>query len=222
MRCIPATVDVARARRVFTRSRRVCVFVGSALLVSGCSIGAENSPRTWSEWDRFDELPQGSTSGVESIYLIDSRAEERGTAKLTTVKRDIDEDSQPYEAILDVLFEGPTSSEAGSGLKSSIPAGLIVIGEPQFGQGTVQVDLSEELTSALGDNLVDALAQIVWTLCERPETVQVRILVEGRQISWPRADGTLIERPLTPFDFPGFAATSQPDFPGIIEPPSSS
>jgi len=204
------------------RRRRVTAVVCSALLLSGCSIGAEDSPRTWSDWDRFDELPQGSTSGVERIYLIDSRAEEQGSAKLTTVKRDIDADTQPYEAILDVLFDGPTSSEAGNGLKSSIPAGLIVISEPQFGQGTVQVDLSEELTTALGDNLVDALAQIVWTLCERPETVQVRILVEGRQISWPRADGTLIDRPLTPFDFPGFAATSQPDFPGIIEPPSSS
>lgn len=194
----------------------------SVVLMSGCSIGAEDSPRTWSDWDRFDEFPQGSSSGVERIYLIDSRAEDQGSAKLTTVKRDIDENSQPYAAILDVLFEGPTSSEAGSGLKSSIPAALIVMSEPQFGQGTVQVDLSEELTTALGDNLVDALAQIVWTLCERPETVQVRILVDGRQISWPRADGTLIDRPLTPFDFPGFAATSQPDFPGIIEPPSSS
>lgn len=214
--------DAPRLRSFIRRRRRVSAFVCSAVLLSGCSIGAEDSPRTWSDWDRFDELPQGSSSGVERIYLIDSRAEEQGSAKLTTVKRDVDENTQPYEAILDVLFEGPTSNEAGSGLKSSIPAGLVVISEPQFGQGTVQVDLSEELTTALGDNLVDALAQIVWTLCERPETVQVRILVEGRQISWPRADGTLIDRPLTPFDFPGFAATSQPDFPGIIEPPSSS
>ncbi|MFM8855632.1 MAG: GerMN domain-containing protein [Actinomycetota bacterium] len=214
--------DAPRLRRFIGGRRRVSAFMCSAVLLSSCSIGAEDSPRTWSDWDRFDELPQGSSSGVERIYLIDSRAEEQGSAKLTTVKRDIDENSQPYAAILDVLFEGPTSSEAGSGLKSSIPAGLIVISEPQFGQGTVQVDLSEELTTALGDNLVDALAQIVWTLCERPKTVQVRILVDGRQISWPRADGTLIDRPLTPFDFPGFAATSQPNFPGIIEPPTSS
>ncbi len=215
------SIDLVGLRIVAEGRRGVVAFVCSALLLSSCSIGAEDSPRTWSDWDRFDELPQGSTSGVERIYLIDSQAEEQGSAKLTTVKRDVDENSQPYQAILDVLFEGPTSSEAGSGLKSSIPAGLVVISEPQFGQGTVQVDLSEELTAALGDNLVDALAQIVWTLCERPETVQVRILVEGRQISWPRADGTLIDRPLTPFDFPGFAATSQPDFPGIIEPPSA-
>jgi hypothetical protein len=219
---LPASFNLVKLRDFIASRRRVCVFMCSVVLLGGCSIGTEDSPRTWSGWDRFDELPQGSSSGVERIYLIDSRAEEQGSAKLTTVKRDVDENSQPYEAILDVLFEGPTSSEAGSGLKSSIPAGLIVISEPQFGQGTVQVDLSEELTTALGDNLVDALAQIVWTLCERPETVQVRILVEGRRISWPRADGTLIDRPLTPFDFPGFAATSQPDFPGIIEPPSSS
>lgn len=211
--------------RLVTFSRRhrlIPVLVVGALAVGGCSIGVEESPRTWSSWDRFDEPPQGSTSGVERIYLIDDRlAGTESGAVLTTVKRDLGSDVRPYGALLQILFEGPTTSEASDGLKSSIPTGLTVIDEPQFGQGTVQVDLSQELTTALGDDLINALAQIVWTLCERPETRQVRILVDGRQVSWPRADGTLLDRPLTPFDYPGFAVTSQPDFPGIIAPPVS-
>lgn len=194
----------------------------SLLLVLGaCSIDVENSPRTWSSWDRFEELPESSASGIERIYLLtrESQGSDSTTgAVLASVKRDIDERINPYRATLDVLFKGPNSDEVGKGLESSIPSGLSVVADPRFEQGTVLIDLSDELTKVVGKDLINSLAQIVWTLCERPETRQVRILVDGRQQPWPRADGTLIDRPLTPFDFPGFAITSQPDFPGIIGP----
>jgi spore germination protein GerM len=191
--------------------------IACGFVFSGCSIGAEESPRTWSSWDRFEEPPESSALGVERIYLLSTQdTAPTAASQLTTVKRDIDKNVNSYRAILDVLFKGPTSEETAQGLKSNIPVGLSVIADPKFEQGTVLVDFSEELTTSFGGNLVDALAQIVWTLCERPGTRQVRILVEGRQLSWPRADGGLVDRPLTPFDYPTFAITSQPDFPGII------
>jgi hypothetical protein len=213
--------SLAPTTSVFERSRvavaAVIATVFAVFAVSSCSIGAEESPRTWSSWDRFEEPPESSALGVERIYLLSSQDTSiNSAAQLTTVKRDIDKDMNSYRAILDVLFLGPTSEETAQGLKSSIPVGLSVINDPKFDQGTVLVDVSEELTTSFGGNLVDALAQIVWTLCERPGTRQVRILVEGRQLSWPRADGSLVDRPLTPFDYPTFANTSQPDFPGII------
>lgn len=212
-----------RTVRFPRRARVLLVTCAASVLLSNCAIGVEDSPRAWSDWDRFDDPPQGTTSGVERIYLIDDQREATDAdAILASVKRDIDDDTRPYGAILDVLFEGPTTAEANQGLKSSIPVGLTVMSEPQFGQGTVQVDLSQELTTTLGDDLINALAQIVWTLCERPETRQVRILIEGRQVPWPRADGTLVNRPLTPFDYPEFAVTTQPDFPGIIDRPIAS
>lgn len=200
------------------RAGIVAALVAGACIVSSCSIGVEETPRSWSSWDRFDEPPESSTLGVERIYLLTTEQNSSGSdAPMTTVNRDIDPGINAYRAILEVLFKGPTGDETEQGLRSSIPIGLSVVGDPKFEQGTVLVDLSDELTASFGDNLVNTLAQIVWTLCERPGTRQVRILVEGRQLSWPRADGTVVDRPLTPFDFPGYAITSQPDFPGIID-----
>lgn len=207
-------------RSALGRRLRFLAVLALVVPATACSIGAEDSSRTWSSWDRFEEPPQSSASGVDRIYLLTSQFQQSDadpTSVLTTVKRDIERGVNSYRAILDVLFKGPTSDEAVQGLKSSIPIGLTVMGDPRFEQGTVLVNLSKELTTAFGDNLVDALAQIVWTLCERPETRQVRILVDGRSQSWPRADGTLLDRPLTPFDFPGFAISTQPDFPGILD-----
>lgn len=210
--------------RTTPRSRRlVMVALAFALTMSACSIGVEESPREWSNWDRFDEPPEGSQDGIERIYLIDGRTDADGAGAMTTVQRSLPDSTSPYRALLDVLFDGPTLDEVARGLRSGIPSGTAVIGVPGIEQqGTIVVDLSGQLTSALGNDLSDALAQIVWTLCERPEVRQVRILVDGRALSWSRADGTTLNRPLTPFDFPESAIASQPDFPGIIEPPTSS
>lgn len=185
--------------------------------MTGCSIGAEDSPRTWSDWDRFKEPPESSTTGVERIFLLSDRFDGESEAALTTVMRDLQEGVNAYRGILDVLFRGPTSDEFQQGLGSSIPAGIRVLDpQPRIEQDAVVVNLSEDLTTALGDNLIDALAQIVWTICERPEVRQVRILIEGEAVSLPRSDGTLVDRPLTPFDYPGYVTSSRPDFPGIV------
>lgn len=216
----PSSIHSLSVGRVSERTARAvaATLIAGVFIVSGCSIGAEEAPRTWPNWDRFEDPPESSALGVERIFLLATEAASSANpALMTTVTRDIDQNVNSYRAILDVLFKGPTGEEAERGLKSSIPLGLSVIGDPKFEQGTVLVDLTPELTGSFGDDLVDALAQIVWTLCERPGTRQVRILVEGRQLSWPRADGSLVARPLTPFDFPGFAVTSQPRFPGIID-----
>lgn len=212
-------------RNLWEPRRFGAVVITSALVLSsGCSIGVDEEPRAWSNWDRFDDPPEGSQAGVERIYLIDSRSDQTGLGTMmTTAPRGLPKGVTPYRGLLDVLFEGPTSDESKRGLKTSIPSGILLNGEPGIEQrGTIVIDLSEALTTALGDNLVNALAQIVWTLCERPEVRQVRILIDGRRLPWTRPDGTVLERPLTPFDFPAFAIASQPDLPGIIEPPLSS
>jgi spore germination protein GerM len=65
---------------------------------------------------------------------------------------------------------------------------------------------------------VSALAQIVLTLTDIDGVEQVAVTVDGRETEWPRGDGTLVSRPLTAFDFPGRAVSSQPDYPTIIAP----
>ena len=200
--------------------RNLRVSAALALSVScvlgACSIGAEDSPRTWSDWVEFEQLPENSPTGVEHIYLLSSRFDDN--PKLTAVNRDPDGDGDVYRGILEVLFRGPTSDEARQGLKSSIPNGVSLFESPRRESGTIVVNLTEELTNAIGNDLVKALAQIVWTISDLAQESQVRILVENRAYPLPRADDTLVDRPLTTFDYSGFVETSQPDFPGIIEP----
>lgn len=197
--------------------RAVLVALAVGTVTNGCSIGAEESPRTWSDWDPFDTPPPSSASGVDRVYFLEDRYDGDTQPRLTAVKRDLDGKSNVYREILEVLLRGPTSDELQQGLESNIPIGVDLGDDPQTEATTVTIDLSEELTVALGDDLVDALAQIVWTMCDRPSVRQVRILVEGQAVSLPRADGVLVDRPLTPFDYARYVRTSQPDFPGVIE-----
>jgi spore germination protein GerM len=87
--------------------------------------------------------------------------------------------------------------------------------------GTVQVDLNSTIFDATGDDLVTAIAQLVLTLCELEGVEQVVLTVDAKSSEWPRGDGTLTSRPLTPFDFPGRAISSQPDYPTVIEKPAT-
>jgi hypothetical protein len=42
-------------------------------------------------------------------------------------------------------------------------------------------------------------------------------VVNGQVNEWPKGDGSLTSQPLTAFDFPGRAISSQPAFPAIIK-----
>ena len=75
------------------------------------------------------------------------------------------------------------------------------------------------MQAASGEDLIDALAQLVFTSSELDGVRQVRILVDGTGQLWPVGDGTLSSQPLTVYDYPGRVATAQPDYPAIPTPP---
>ncbi len=75
---------------------------------------------------------------------------------------------------------------------------------------------------ATGATLVDALAQIVFTLSELTNVRGVRLQVEGADQEWPTGDGSLSDAPLTVFDFPERNPTSQPDYPAAPSPEAAS
>jgi spore germination protein GerM len=80
----------------------------------------------------------------------------------------------------------------------------------------VKVDLTDEIFTATGDDLVSSVAQIVLTLCDISGIERVIIVVNGQVNEWPKGDGSLTSQPLTAFDFPDRAISSQPDFPAIV------
>ena len=78
--------------------------------------------------------------------------------------------------------------------------------------------MTEELLQLSGGDLVDALAQIVFTSSELDGVQQVKVLVNGAEQQWPAGNGTLQIAPLTVYDFPGRVSSAQPAYPAVPTP----
>jgi spore germination protein GerM len=82
----------------------------------------------------------------------------------------------------------------------------------------VRVDLTDDILESTGDDLVSALAQIVFSLGELSGVERIDITVDGQAQDWPRGDGSFTSEPLTVYDYPGRASSSQPAYPGYVLP----
>lgn len=188
-----------------------------ASIATSCSFGAESAPRTIPSRQR-GSLSIGfgsplSLDGEVRIYLPRSDAD----GALGSVGRTIEEpdDDLLLFELIEELMAGPTDDERNRGYESAIPPGIRVIEVTPAGD-RVTIDLSGPLTSLPTDELIAALAQIVYTVSEGFFIREATITIDGAEVSWPRQDGTLTDRPLTIFDYPTAAITSQPAYPGII------
>lgn len=182
----------------------------------GCSLDAESTPRPIAE-DPLRRVDEGTgsesrTSGFGRVYL--QRSDASGGSVLVAVQRDLTLDPN---AAMRVLLEGPTDEEQESGLRTAIPRDTELLSTGFVASGTVQVNITSSIFDATGDDLVSAVAQIVLTLVDIEGIDRVSLIVDGDSTEWPRGDGTLTARPLTEFDFPGRALSSQPDYPAIVE-----
>jgi hypothetical protein len=190
-----------------------------ALVLSGCGIGNDAGPRDVPQVERRDlssagELGGGeATGGTARIYLLAPSGSGRATT-LQPVARNVPE--QP-ESVLRSLFSGANTDEISKQYRSAIPPGTHLLGARPQGR-TLRVDVSKELLQVSGDDLVDALAQIVFTASDLDQVQSVQLLVEGVAQQWPAGNGELQTDPLTVFDFPGRVATSQPAYPAFPTP----
>jgi hypothetical protein len=101
---------------------------------------------------------------------------------------------------LGALLEGPRDTETAFGLRSAIPAGTRLLGATVQGD-EVQVDLSQEFTTIVGEEYLLALAQIVFTAVDAGPAGAVTIAIEGQQVPIAQADGQLSTGAVTPADY---------------------
>ncbi len=198
------------------RAKYTFVLAIFVTLTVSCSFGPENTSQVIPEYQqqKLDETTSSDEtgSGLGRVYL--QRTESTGGSFLTGVQRDLSTD--PID-VVQVLLNGPIEAEQDAGLRSAIPASTKLLSARYVASDLVRVDLTSEIFQATGDDLVSSVAQIVLSLCDIPGIQRVIIVVNGQVNEWPKGDGSLTSQPLTAFDFPGRAISSQPAFPAIIK-----
>lgn len=211
---------ISRTPRVhLSRLRRVAVVVGlivSATTLSACGLGPDESSRVISEGDQRPLIDVSTglvSSGTGRVYL--ERTDETGRPLLVAVARQISNDPS---SVVDGLFVGPTDDEFQQGVGSAIPPGTALLNARYTATDMVRVDVSSDILDSTGDDLVSALAQIVFSLGELSGVERIDITVDGRAQDWPRGDGSFTSEALTVYDYPGRVASSQPAFPGYVIP----
>ena len=201
--------------RISYIARRMMSAVMFIAIVAGCSFGPESQSQMIpeSQQQNLDEATSSNEVGVGFGRVYLQRSESTGGSVLTGVQRNISND--PLN-IVQVLLSGPTKAEQDAGLRSAIPASTEVLSARYIATDLVKVDLTDEIFKATGDDLVSSVAQIVLTLADISGIERVIIVVNGQVNEWPKGDGSLTSQPLTAFDFPDRAVSSQPDFPAIV------
>ena len=201
--------------RSSTIARSMMSAVMFAAIVAGCSFGPESQSQMIpeSQQQNVDEATSSNEVGIGFGRVYLQRSESTGGSVLTGVQRNISSD--PLN-IVQVLLSGPTKAEQDVGLRSAIPASTEVLSARYIATDLVKVDLTDEIFKATGDDLVSSVAQIVLTLADISGIERVIIVVNGQVNEWPKGDGSLTSQPLTAYDFPGRASSSQPAFPAIV------
>lgn len=208
------------ARRRLGRRRGVRLWaVTLGVILLGCGIAPDADPRDipldqQRDLVRTDDAAATEGSGTR-VYLLDAAAPGQA-ALLRSVGRDV---PPTATAVLQALLDGPTAGELERRLRTAIPPDTELHSARFSSRTTLTVDLNETIFEATGSELVDAVSQLVFTATEVEGVQQVELRVDGELQEWPRGDGTLVERPLTVFDFPGRVASSQPDYPAVLAPP---
>jgi germination protein M len=202
---------------VTRRARIIAAFAAASVLLAACGIGTDDTPRDVPPAEQRQlglggGQGGGAAAGTARIYLLVPGAGQ--TRSLQAVARDV---AETPDAVLIALFAGANASEAAKQFRTAIPSGERLLSSRLQG-GILRVDLSNEILQLSGSDLVDAVAQIVFTASGTSGVQGVKILVAGADQQWPAGDGALQARPLTVYDYPGLVVSSQPAYPAFPTP----
>jgi spore germination protein GerM len=134
---------------------------------------------------------------VVQLYFFDP-----DSSALVPVTRQVS--AAGIEAVAGELEAGPTVSESFLGLQSALTDidaidGIVIDGS------TALVDLNDSFTTLGGSDQIIAIAQLVFTVTERPTVDRLVVRVNGESVEVPRDDGTLTRDPLTRSDYGSFS-----------------
>jgi spore germination protein GerM len=183
-----------------------------AVLAGACGVKSDERPRDVPPDQRAlldDNTPTSETQeGTRLVRLYFLSAPVQGASdRLQPSMRVV---AGTTEAIVQELIGGLGEVERGLKLRTAIPTGTGIrsVSTPD---GTAVVDLDSVFFKTRGDQQLRAVAQIVFTMTALQGIREVRLLIDGSEREWARADGTLKTR-LSRSDFPELNPTTQPDY----------
>ncbi|HSP27930.1 MAG TPA: GerMN domain-containing protein [Ilumatobacteraceae bacterium] len=196
--------------------RLLAMAVLALAAASGCSIQPDASPNDLPA-DRADVFGEPSTgdeaAGTNRVYLL-APTDPDAPQRLRSVQRDV---PTAPASVLASLFAGPNATERDAQIDTAIPADVELLAARPVGQ-VLTVDLNDAFGELTPDGLRLAVAQIVSTATDLDGVRSVQLRIEGEPRVWPLGNGELTDRPLTKYDYPGLAESSQPAFPAIPSP----
>lgn len=149
------------------------------------------------------------TEPVQLFFLDGERLTptQQNLSSPTTVRR-----------VLDALAAGPPSGEAGIGLRSALPRG--VVNTASVAGGVATVDLTPESYERIrSDEELPAIAQIVLTLTRQSGIGQVRFTLDGTPLP-VRLGNNLVTEPGEPVSADDYAVLLQEE-PVVSAPPDT-
>lgn len=191
------------SRRLLLTGRGLVTGLALAVLAAGCGVGPERQARPLtSEEAPFALLsrptgaaqPPGERS--EQLLFIEDALLVPVSRRTVLVT--------PQSALSDLLT-GPSVEERARGLTTALPAGAGP-GQVRVEDGLASVSLGGELLDSGRSDQLLAFAQVVLTLAALPEVTAVRFLRDGQPLPVPRADGAIVEAPLTAADYRSLVA----------------
>lgn len=191
--------------------RRWCGALLAVVLFAGCGIPVDSQPRDIND-------PNPSTTTPNTKFNLDSIGGSRSTVffvapvvgrgdRLRPLRRKSNPD---LTATITELLKGVDSSEDKI-LRTAIPLETTMLHASQT-NGIASIDLSQAFFKAQNDQLIRALAQLVFTATELEGVTSVIVLVDGKPRDWPRGDGVRQSQPLARSDFAELDPSSQPDY----------
>ena len=166
----------------------------AATAVAGCGVPVDQSPtvlpRQGVPFGLLDQSAASTTttspgnSPVEvtvQIFLLSPNGH------LVAVTRDVPFPA-PMTAVLGALVDGPTDAEAANALQGAVPAQTTVV-SATVSNGVATIDLGGTFSQLVGQNEIDAVAQVVFTATALAGVTQVAFELDGQAVAVPTAGG---------------------------------
>ena len=159
----------------------------AVLVFSGCGIPQDSSPVSIQSTLPENTTPQTDAQVSEdsrtfTIYLLDA------DSRLVPVTRELSGSELRITDLINELIANPTEAESSMALSTAVPVGLSLDGVSVDGVvATINFEPGG-LEIVEGEQLTEALAQIVWSVTESGDVTSLIISINSEVKTWPTPD----------------------------------